>query len=205
MKKFLLFAFFAIFVNHAFSQTRNLDIDATIAYVIEKQIPLTKVIGNTTMVWDITTNTYIPTYRFNNLYGTHSFDILCYRYNNFTKGKSILYDNKSIPYNNNKLIPFKWKLKTTNTVVGSCLIGGSVTIALLSNAILSQKAENTYNNYNSYADTQRIIYYSCAGLSLAGAIVILTGLHKEYTDGIALSDNWTIKDCGGGLSLSHKF
>ena len=98
---------------------------------------------------------------------------------------------------------YKWKLHSTNTLVGSCLIGGSVTAALLSNAILSQKAENTYDN--DYADTQRIIYYSCAGVSLAGIIVILTGLHKEYIDGIKVAENWVIKDNGAGLSLSCKF
>ena len=70
-------------------------------------------------------------------------------------------------------------------------------------SILSQKAENTYDN--DYADTQRIIYYSCAGVSLAGIIVILTGLHKEYIDGIKVAENWVIKDNGAGLSLSCKF
>lgn len=139
---------------------------------------------------DIKTGKYVSKKEFKNKYG-------------ISPSTYYAHPGANLPVKTNG--PYKWKLKTTNTVVGSCLIGGSVTIALLSNAILSQKAENTYNNYNSYADTQRIIYYSCAGLSLAGIIVILTGLHKECTDGIALSDNWTIKDCGGGLSLSHKF
>lgn len=100
--------------------------------------------------------------------------------------------------------PYKWKLKTTNTVVGTCMIGCAATTAFLSSAIISKKAEDLYNT-TDYGDTQRIINYTCAGVSLAGVIVILTGLHKEYSDGIKVADNWVIKDNGAGLSLSCKF
>lgn len=96
---------------------------------------------------------------------------------------------------------YRWKLNTTHTVVGSCMIGGALTTALLSSAILSEKT-----SYNSNpAETQRIIYYTCAGVSLAGAIVILTGLHKEYDRGVSVSGNWRIEDSTSGLALTKRF
>lgn len=89
--------------------------------------------------------------------------------------------------------PYKWKLRTGNLVAGTAIIGASAAAYMLT---CSTKAEY---------DTKRTIGYVCAGTSLVGVIVVLTGLHREYSEGFNVGRNITVSDCGGGISISKKF
>lgn len=114
---------------------------------------------------------------------------------------------------------YKLKISTENLVVGSSLIGVSAATYMFSHSIISDKVKNLGDDFNngkiksesyqnkveSLEKTKRTMGYVCAGTSLAGVIVILTGLHKEYASGVNLGHNMTVSDCGAGISLTKKF
>lgn len=111
---------------------------------------------------------------------------------------------------------FKWKLKPLNTVLGSSIIGTSAAVYFMGSSIIESKIndlkESDFNDPNDYSKevkslgrTRRTIGYVCAGTSVAGAIVILTGLYREYSDGVNIGHNMTISDAGVGISFTRKF
>lgn len=114
---------------------------------------------------------------------------------------------------------YKWKLRTENLVIGTSAIGASATAYMLSRSIISSKTKNLANRYadgkmklDDYNDkvasldkTNRTVGYVCAGVSLAGVVVVLMGLHKEYTDGLNIGHNIIVSDNGGGISITKKF
>lgn len=102
---------------------------------------------------------------------------------------------------------FKWKLTPLNTVVGSSMIGASAATYMLTSSIIDNKManESDVEKISSLAKTKRTVGIVCAGTSVIGIVVVLTGLHKEYAQGIELGHNLTVSDYGAGISLTKKF
>lgn len=114
---------------------------------------------------------------------------------------------------------FSWKMDPRHITIGASLIGASAAAYMLTNSIASAKAKSiqeelaTSNNgsdtltkeLESWEKTKRTVGYISAGVSVAGVIVVLTGLHKEYANGIKLAHNLTISDYGAGISLTKRF
>lgn len=103
------------------------------------------------------------------------------------------------------------RLKPSSAVAGGSMIGGSFAIYALSNSIINKKiadaaSDANVNKVKSLNDTQRIINYACAGISLVGVVVLISGLHKEYKPGkgFGVSDNVYING-DAGLSMSLTF
>lgn len=127
-----------------------------------------------------------------------------------------LYIDEGIDYQGYK---YKLKMNPRNLVAGTAVIGASAAAYMLTSSITSSRAkklgEDLANGDISADDfakkvesmdkTNRTVGYICAGTSLAGVIVVLTGLHKEYAQGVNLGHNFTVSDCGAGLSLTKKF
>lgn len=114
---------------------------------------------------------------------------------------------------------FSWKMDPRHITVGASLIGASAAVYMLTSSAVSTRskglAEELANHdidsdeyakkIESLDKTKRTVGYVCAGTSLAGVIVVLTGLHKEYANGIKLAHNLTISDYGAGISLTKRF
>lgn len=102
---------------------------------------------------------------------------------------------------------FKWKLTPLNTVVGSSMIGASAAAYMLTSSIIDNKManESDIEKISSLAKTKRTVGFVCAGTSVVGIVVVLTGLHKEYAQGIEIGHNLTVSDYGAGISLTKKF
>lgn len=107
----------------------------------------------------------------------------------------------------NKGRSFKWKLTPLNTVVGSSMIGASAAAYMLTSSIIDNKManESDVEKISSLAKTKRTVGFVCAGTSVVGIVVVLTGLHKEYAQGIEIGHNLTVSDYGAGISLTKKF
>ena len=65
--------------------------------------------------------------------------------------------------------------------------------------------ESDVEKISSLAKTKRTVGFVCAGTSVIGIVVVLTGLHKEYAQGIEIGHNLTVSDYGAGISLTKKF
>ena len=105
------------------------------------------------------------------------------------------------------------------TITGSSMIGFSVGAYMIGSSIIDSRAKTlkkelaadkiTLNEYNnsieSLGKTKRAMGYVCGGISIAGAIVVLTGICRDYADGIDLGHNFTVSDNGAGISLTKKF
>lgn len=105
------------------------------------------------------------------------------------------------------------------TITGSAMIGFSVGAYMIGSSIIDSRArtfekeladdkitlDDYNNNIESLGKTKRAIGYVCGGISLAGAIVVLTGIYKDYAEGIDLGHNFTVSDNGAGISLTKKF
>lgn len=99
------------------------------------------------------------------------------------------------------------------------MIGFSVGAYMIGSSIIDSRArtfekeladdkitlDDYNNNIESLGKTKRAIGYVCGGISLAGAIVVLTGIYKDYAEGIDLGHNFTVSDNGAGISLTKKF
>ena len=99
------------------------------------------------------------------------------------------------------------KVRTENLVIGTSMIGASAAAYMLTNSIIENKLkdEMDVDEIASLSKTKRTVGYVCAGTSLVGVIVVLTGLHKEYGNRVKLAHNLTISDYGAGISLTKKF
>lgn len=115
--------------------------------------------------------------------------------------------NADISKFDNKGRSFKWKLTPLNTVIGSSMIGASAATYMLTSSIIDNKManESDVEKISSLAKTKRTVGFVCAGTSVIGIVVVLTGLHKEYAQGIEIGHNLTVSDYGAGISLTKKF
>jgi len=116
---------------------------------------------------------------------------------------------------------FSWKMDPRHITIGASLIGASAAAYMLTSSIAStksksiqeelsgskdsNKSETLAKELESWEKTKRTVGYISAGVSVAGVIVVLTGLHKEYANGIKLAHNLTISDYGAGISLTKRF
>lgn len=114
---------------------------------------------------------------------------------------------------------FTWKMDPRHITIGASLIGASAAAYMLTSSIASAKVESIQEELSkgpknsdtlakeleSWGETKRTVGYVCAGTSLVGVIVVLTGLHKEYANGVKLAHNLTISDYGAGISLTKRF
>lgn len=94
----------------------------------------------------------------------------------------------------------KLKLKPVNTVVGASLIGASAASYAISASFIS-----TSKNIKDYRKSMRIAGITCGAGCIIGAIVILSGLHKEYDGSIQVADNVVVSDLGTGLGVGVRF
>lgn len=103
---------------------------------------------------------------------------------------------------------YVYKLKPSHTLAGCSMIGASVAAYALSNSIINQKIgkEDDMDKAATLNKTGRTIGYICAGVSVAGIVVLITGLHKEYNPnkGIAVANNCYI-DANAGVSMALTF
>lgn len=102
---------------------------------------------------------------------------------------------------------FTYKMDPRHVTIGASLIGVSATAYMLTNSIIESKLmdETDVDKIKSLSKTRRAVGFICTGVSAAGVIVVLTGLHKEYAEGVKLAHNLTISDYGAGISLTKKF
>ena len=66
--------------------------------------------------------------------------------------------------------------------------------------------EADINKIKSLGNTQRTIGYACAGVSLAGVIVLITGVYRDYhpVKGFAVGNNLHING-NAGVSMALTF
>ena len=114
---------------------------------------------------------------------------------------------------------YKLKLKPRNLVIGTSVIGASAAVYMLTSSAVSTRskglAEELANHdidsdeyakeIESLDKTKRTVGFICAGTSLAGVIVVLTGIYRDYDNGINLGHNFTVSDYGAGISLTKRF
>ena len=114
---------------------------------------------------------------------------------------------------------YKIRIRPRNIISGSAMIGVSAGAYMIGSSIIDSRAKTlekeladdkiTLNEYNnsieSLGKTKRAMGYVCGGISIAGAIVVLTGICRDYADGIDLGHNFTVSDNGAGISLTKKF
>lgn len=226
MKKFLLTTIILLISTAAFAQKNyNIKEAEEVAKINHAPALVTSYKGRR-VYYDYLSNQYLLEEHFAKKYGRKTIELLDRLY---VKGQlwefkepdqveisqSIYRDNRT--NRNNK--EYKLKLRTGNLVVGGSLIGVSAATYMLSNSIIDNKVKNLgkdlaekeikLDDYNSKIEsldkTKRTMGYICAGTSLAGVIVVLTGLHKEYAQGVNLGHNFTVSDYGAGISLTKKF
>ena len=94
----------------------------------------------------------------------------------------------------------KLKLKPVNTVAGASLIGVSAASYAISASFIS-----TSKDIKDYRKSMRIAGITCGAGCIIGAIVILSGLHKEYDGSIHVADNVVISDYDMGLGVGVRF
>lgn len=107
---------------------------------------------------------------------------------------------------------YSLKLNSTNLIIGVTSIGVSLSAYAISNSLISDKIESLDLNddyekkLKSLNNTKNTVGYICGGVSLAGVIVILTGIQKEYKPnlGFNLKGN-TYLDSNNGVSLAISF
>ena len=114
---------------------------------------------------------------------------------------------------------YKIRIRPRNIISGSAMIGVSAGAYMIGSSIIDSRAKTlekelsddkiTINEYNnsieSLNNTKRAMGYVCGGISLAGAIVVITGIYKDYANGIDIGHNFTVSDNGAGISLTKKF
>lgn len=66
------------------------------------------------------------------------------------------------------------------------------------NGIVKTMTEELAAKLKNIENSQRVINYVCAGTSVVGVIIVLTGLKKETQNGIQIADNLYYN--GGGLT-----
>lgn len=172
--------------------------------------------GTNREIYDIETNRYISESAYNVKYGADAVRQIM-NVEKIANGEKATYKQiKSLlyPSADNSYKGFRWKMKPVNAVVGGSLIGLSVAAYCISHSAIDSsidnidpklRADEILDKTNSLRKTQRTVGYICAGVSVAGVIVLLTGLHKEYANGVTLGDNLYLRDNGAGLSLTKKF
>lgn len=110
---------------------------------------------------------------------------------------------------------FTWKMDPRHITIGASLIGASAAAYMLTSSAVSIRSKNLAEEIKDAEDLaeeiksldkkKQTVGFICAGVSVAGVIVVLTGLHKEYANGIKLAHNLTISDYGAGISLTKRF
>lgn len=110
---------------------------------------------------------------------------------------------------------FTWKMDPRHITVGASLIGASAAAYMLTSSAVSIRSKNLAEEIKDAEDLaeeiksldkkKQTVGFICAGVSVAGVIVVLTGLHKEYANGVKLAHNLTISDYGAGISLTKRF
>lgn len=110
---------------------------------------------------------------------------------------------------------FTWKMDPRHITIGASLIGASAAAYMLTSSAVSIRSKNLAEEIKDAEDLaeeiksldkkKQTVGFICAGVSVAGVIVVLTGLHKEYANGVKLAHNLTISDYGAGISLTKKF
>ncbi len=172
--------------------------------------------GTNREIYDIETNRYISEPAYNVKYGADAVRQIMYEDKIANRDKAFSKQIKllSQPSSDYNYKGFRWKMKPVNAVVGGSLIGLSIAAYCISHSAIDSSIDNIDPNLradeildktNSLRKTQRTVGYICAGVSVAGVIVILTGLHKEFANGVTLGDNLYLRDNGAELSLTKKF
>lgn len=110
---------------------------------------------------------------------------------------------------------FTWKMDPRHITIGASLIGASAAAYMLTSSAVSIRSKNLAEEIKDAEDLaeeiksldkkKQTVGFICAGVSVAGVIVVLTGLHKEYANGVKLAHNLTISDYGAGISLTKRF
>lgn len=110
---------------------------------------------------------------------------------------------------------FSWKMDPRHITIGASLIGASAAAYMLTSSAVSIRSKNLAEEIKDAEDLaeeiksldkkKQTVGFICAGVSVAGVIVVLTGLHKEYANGVKLAHNLTISDYGAGISLTKRF
>lgn len=104
---------------------------------------------------------------------------------------------------------FKYRLDPVSLVTGGSMIGVSLAVYALTNSIVSDEMSvaTDPNKIKSIGETQRIVGYVCAGVSIAGVVVLLSGLHKEYKQGkgFIVDDNLYFDSTDIGVAFRYTF
>lgn len=228
MKKLILTAIILLISTAAFAQ-KNYDIkEAEEIANINRAPGLVTSYKGRRVYYDYGSNQYLLEEHFAKKYGMSTVKALDLMY---LKGKLFeapitgptvqhknpkLYIDEGIDYQGYK---YKLKMNPRNLVAGTAIIGASAAAYMLTSSITSSRAkklgedlakgdisaDDFAKKVESMDKTNRTVGYICAGTSLAGVIVVLTGLHKEYAQGVNLGHNFTVSDYGAGISLTKKF
>lgn len=224
MKKLLLTFIILLISGAAFAQDQD-SVKKYKVYDIDKAMKITKSTKGTGLVstwkgrrvyFDYRTDKYLLEEHFARKYGMKTVKTLDKIY---LKGELFEQSSKNQPsqHGNLQLSPgdganyrgstYKLKMRPYNLVIGASVIGVSATAYMLTSSVIEDKIKNEtdLDKISSLSATKRTVGYICAGTSLAGVIVVLTGLHREYGNGVNIGHNFTVSDAGGGISITKKF
>lgn len=229
MKKLLLTIIVLLISGVAFAQKEYNITEAQEAAKINKAPALVTTYGGRRVYYDYHANQYLFEDPFVKKYGRETLKTLDKMY---LEGASFKEPEKPHPSHivNPKTMSresgidpqgyrYKLKIRPYNLVIGTSIIGASAATYMLTSSISSSRIKSLGDdlakgdiNSDEYAKkvdsmdkTKRTVGYVCAGTSLAGVIVVLTGLYREYDNGIRLGHNFTVSDYGAGISLTKKF
>lgn len=167
---------------------------------------------------------YLSEYLFELKYGRETTKKLYEIYKTERKnGKAILKikSNNSDSYSAENDQPRRYKLAFNHkhTIIGTAAIGVAAGSYMIGRSVIDSRIESlgrdladgeiSTNDYNhkieSLGKTKRTMGYICGGVSIVGAIVVITGMYKDYDGDINLGHNFAVSDYGAGIRLTKRF
>lgn len=118
------------------------------------------------------------------------------------KAQSHVVKNKKAIQENSKII-----LKSNNLVVGCSMIGGALGIYAIGNEIINSSAKKVtdVDKLKKMDSSRAAVAWVSGAVSVAGVVVILTGIQKVKAEGYEIGKNAYLDSANGGVKFTMKF
>ena len=171
----------------------------------DNSIQLMRIYQGVSMYYHRNTNKYYTYDRIVALFGQENADNIVNDINarNYLiKAQTQIKKNKRAIQENSKII-----VKSNNLVIGCSMIGGALGIYAIGNEIINSKMskETDVDKLKKMRSSSSAVAWVSGAVSVAGVVVILTGIQKVHPEGFEIAKNTYIDSSDAGLKLTMKF